>query len=500
MCTTNELYDVPDMTSLKKLIQIDKNLPTPIYLQITNAIIYNIRRGILRRRFKIPGARELAADLNIHRKTLQNALDELMAQGWLEIIPRKGTFVVDNLPEINPAGQSLKNKQHIYPDKTLFQIDEKKLVLFPSLNSQADKNLILDDGLPDIRTTTTEILMRECRNLSKLNAFRKYYRYGSSAGTDHLRKTLAKFLTNTRALPISPKNILITRGAQMGFYLTSRLLIKPGDNVVVGEPGYFITNFTFTEAGASILKVPVDEYGINVDYIERICKRNKIKLLYVIPHHHYPTTVTLIPERRIRLLELAAKYKFAILEDDYDYDFHYNSSPVLPMASLDNHGNVIYIGTLTKTLVPSIRIGFIIAPENFINAISHIRRVVDWQGNSMMEVAIAELYRNGTIERHIKKVVKLYRERRDHFCKLLKDQLGNQVTFKIPDGGMSVWTSFNKSDLKEISKNAAEKGLSVSDGSLFNTSDTNYNSARLGFASLNFQEMERAINILKNSV
>ncbi len=488
------------MTSLKELIQIDKSLPTPVYLQITNAIIYNIRRGTLRRGFKMPGARELSADLNIHRKTLQNALDELMAQGWLEIIQRNGTFVVDNLPEINFTGQSLKNKKHIYPDKTLFQIDEKKLILFPPLNSQADKNLIIDDGLPDIRTTTTEILMKEFRNLSKLSAFKKYFRYGSSAGTDHLRKILAEFLTNTRALPVSEKNILITRGAQMGFYLASRLLIKPGDNVIVGEPGYFITNHTFAEAGAFLLKVPVDEYGIDVDSIETICKRKKIKLLYVVPHHHYPTTVTLIPERRIRLLELAAKYRFAILEDDYDYDFHYNSSPVLPMASIDNHGNVIYIGTLTKTLVPSIRIGFIIAPENFISAISHIRRVVDWQGDSMMEVAIAELYLNGTIERHIKKVVKLYRERRDHFCKLLKEQLGEKVTFKIPDGGMSVWTRFNKSDLKKISQKAAEEGLSVSDGSLFNTSHTNYNSARLGFASLNFQEMEKAINILKNCI
>ncbi len=488
------------MTSFKELIQIDKSLPTPVYLQITNAIIYNIRRGTLRRGFKMPGSRELAADLNVHRKTLQNALDELMAQGWLEIISRKGTFIVNNLPEINPTGQSSKNKKHNYPDKTLFQIDEKELVLFPPLNSQSDKNLILDDGLPDIRTTTTETLMREYRNLSKLNAFKKYYRYGSSAGADHLRKTLAEFLTNTRALPVSSKNILITRGAQMGFHLTSRLLIKPGDNVIVGEPGYFIANLTFAEAGASLLRAPVDEHGIDVNSIERICKKKRIKLLYVIPHHHYPTTVTLIPERRIRLLELAAKYKFAILEDDYDYDFHYNSSPVLPMTSLDNHGNVIYIGTLTKTLVPSIRIGFIIAPENFISAISHIRRVVDWQGDSMMEVAIAELYRNGTIERHIKKAVKLYRERRDHFCKLLKDQLGDQVTFKIPDGGMSVWTKFNKSDLKKISQKAAGKGLSVGDGSLFNTSDKNYNSARLGFASLNFQEMEKAINILKTSI
>jgi GntR family transcriptional regulator/MocR family aminotransferase len=170
------------------------------------------------------------------------------------------------------------------------------------------------------------------------------------------------------------------------------------------------------------------------------------------------------------------------------------------MSSLDNHGNVIYIGTLTKTFVPAIRLGFIVAPENFINSVSNIRRTIDWQGDSMMEVTIAQLYKNGTIERHIKKSVKLYRERRDYFCGLLKDKAGDYISFKVPDGGMSVWANFNDVNLKLVAEKAAKKGLTMSDGSLFNTGSKNYNSARLGFASLNLAEQDKAVEILASCI
>lgn len=285
----------------------------------------------------------------------------------------------------------------------------------------------------------------------------------------------------------------------MGIYLAARLLVNPGDHVIVGEPGYFGATLTLQQVGATINRVPVDENGIDVDAIEALCKKKKIRLLYVIPHHHHPTTVTLTPERRIRLLELAASYKIAIIEDDYDYDFHYTSYPVMPMASLDHHGNVIYIGTLSKTLVPAIRIGFMVAPENFIRAASGLRRWIDRQGDTLMEVALAELYKNGTVNRHIKKVVKLYRERRDCFCELLKDKIGDKISFKIPEGGMSVWTKFNV-DLKRVAERAGAKGLAMSDGTIYNGPNVNYNASRLGFASLNFKEQERAIEILSRSM
>ncbi len=488
------------MSSLVEIIKIDRNSNIPVYLQITNSIIHNIRKGHLRRGLQLPGSRVLAESLTIHRKTLQAALDELTAQGWIEIIPRKGTFIASDLPDIKPLKLLPGQRSVLYPSRTNFSLDEKSVILFPSQSNQDSRNLILDEGFADIRLAPIEQLMKEYRSLSKLSAFKKYFRYGGPKGPAYLLQTLSVYLRETRGLQIAENNLLITKGAQMGIYLCANLLLKPGDNVILGNPGYFAASITFRRAGAVINSVPVDNYGIDVDAIEVLCKTKPIRLLYVIPHHHFPTTVTLIPERRIRLLDLAARYKFAIIEDDYDYDFHYNSSPVLPMASLDNNGNTIYIGTLTKAFVPTIRLGFVVAPENFINAAANMRRGIDWQGDSMMEVAIGQLYKDGTIERHIHRSVKLYHGRRDHFCSQLREKIGDYVSFKIPDGGMSVWTQFHGVDLKAVAEKAADLGLSMSNGSLYNSAVKNYNAARLGFASLNFQEQERAIDILRKAI
>ena len=482
------------MDLLKQLIIIDKSSDVPIYLQIANAMILSIRQGRIRPGLKLPGSRQLAATLKIHRKTMLAAVEELLAQGWIEIIPRKGTFVAKDLPEIKP--KKIKGNDVIrgYPMRAGFTFRHDELITFPSSSSNSSA-LVINDGFPDIRLAPTELFFRELRRLGKQRAFRKYFHYGNPKGPDHLLEILTSFLSDTRGLPITTSNIMITKGAQMAIYLATDLLVKPGDHVVVGEPSYFAATLGFQQAGAIVHRVPVDDFGIDVNMIESLCKKKKISLVYVIPHHHHPTTVTLTPERRIRLLELAAKYKFAIIEDDYDYDFHYTSNPVLPMASLDHQGNVIYIGTLSKTLAPAIRAGFIVAPEDFINAAAYRRRWIDRQGDNLMEVALAELYRNGTMASHIRKVLKIYRERRDHFCALLKDKLGDRITFKVPDGGMSVWTTFIHADLKQVAAKAEKKGLTMSDGRLYNLFK-NYNATRLGFASLDLKEQEKAIEIL----
>lgn len=488
------------MKVLKELIRIDKLADTPVYLQIANSVMNNIRRGHLRPGIKLPSSRELSDLLNIHRKTSQNAYDELMAQGWIEILPRRGAFVVKNLPEIKPIKLTTPGTLYSYPEKTNFFVNERELVCFPKPTPKNPNEIKLDSGLPDMRLLPTEFILREFRSLTKRNTFRKYLNYGDPRGPLYLLETLANYLTDTRGIPISERNLLITKGAQMGIYLTSQLLIKQGDVVITGEPGYFSATLTFKQAGANVKSVPVDDFGINVDKIEAICRKTKVRLVYVISHHHFPTTVTLSPERRIKLLELASQYKFAIIEDDYDYDFHYTSNPVLPMASLDYSGNVIYIGTLTKSLVPAIRLGFIAAPENFINTVSQLRRAVDWQGDSMMEVAIAELFKNGTIGRHIKKVVKLYHQRRDYFCAQLKDKIGERISFKIPEGGMAVWATFNDCNLELLAKRALRNGLVIGNGKGYSITTMDYNSTRLGFASLNFTEQDRAIDLLYKSM
>jgi len=488
------------MRLLEELIRIDEKSLTPVYLQITNAFIHNIRSGRLRKGLKLPGSREVAKLLHINRMTMVAAYDELQAQGWIEMLARKGTFVKNDLPVLTPRKLDTVQSAFAMPERTIFSFDEKKIVPVPSGTFPEAGKLIFNDGFPDSRLAPTEELIRSMRSFSRLAIHKKYLMYGDAQGTGLLRETLAGFLSDTRGLPITPRNILITRGAQMGTYIAASIVLAPGDAIIVGEPGYSGANLTFLQLGAKINYAPVDGEGMDIDAVENICRSKEIRMVYVIPHHHNPTTVTLTPERRIRLLELSVKYKFAIIEDDYDYDFHYASKPMMPMASLDRHGSVIYIGTLTKTLAPAIRIGFMVAPEHFIRHAVWLRKALDTQGDSLMENAIAGLYKDGTIASHIKRSVKLYKERRDHLCGLLASELGDHVEFKVPDGGMSVWTKFLRADMVQVSKKAYAKGLIIRDGTAYDTPASRYNSVRMGFASLDLNEQEQAIGILKKAI
>lgn len=486
------------MQLIKELLVIDQASDTPVYLQITNAFIQNIHQGRFRKGLRLPGSREIAELLNINRMTAVAAYQELNAQGWIETLPRKGTFIKVNPPLLAPMKIGDKSAPYAVPEKPGFDYDQKRIlpVYQPPL-PPSGKLVIHDGGYPDVRLAPIEDLVRRIRSLSRIPANKKFLMFGNAQGTLFLRETLAALLCDTRGLSITADNILITKGAQMGLYITTNLLLKAGEEIIVGTPGYAGANNSFRQAGAKINEIAVDDQGIDVDAIEKLCNRKKIRMVYVIPHHHQPTTATLTPERRLRLLELAAKFRFAIIEDDYDYDFHYGGKPMMPMASLDRNGNVVYIGTLTKSLAPAIRLGFIVAPVDFIRTATHLRKTIDAHGDSLVENAVAELYKDGTIARHLKKSIKRYHERRDHFCTLLREELGDAISFRVPEGGMSVWTKFLKHNLPKVAASVYEKGLIIRDGTDYDTKKIKYNAVGLGFASLNFKEQERAVGILK---
>ncbi len=488
------------MPLISELIIIDKTSGTPLYLQIAHAIIESIRQGKLRRGLRLPGARRIADLLKINRLTVAAAFEELESQGWVEILPQKGAVVKSNPPMLSP--KKLGDGAGIFhlPGKPGFTYIEKKILPYYQPEFPPAGKLVLDDGYADTRLAPVEDLVRSIRSFSRLSFNKKYLTYGGSQGTFFLRETLAAFLNDTRGLSITPENILITKGAQMGLYVASSLLITPNQQVIVGTPGYARANRTFELAGARISYIPVDEKGIDTERVERICKTKTVRMVYVIPHHHHPTTVTLTAERRLHLLELAARYKFAIIEDDYDYDFNYSDNPMMPMASLDRNGNVIYVGTLSKALAPAIRVGFMVAPEKFIRSATALRKAIDTQGDSLIENAVASLYKDGTMERHVKKLVKRYKERRDYFCDLLRQELKDRISFTVPEGGMSVWTRFLDRSLGAVVQRANKNGLIMSDGTDYDTGRFKYNSNGLGFASLNFKEQERAIGILKKSL
>lgn len=487
------------MTVLKELISIDPTSETPIYRQIAKEIIREIRRGRLSRGAKLPGTGTLAGELGFNRKTLQAAYDELMAEGWIEILPRKGSFVVTETPEILPRTLAPAGLLG-YPATTSYPLEPDISARFPRVASRKSRNLVLDGGLPDVRLAPIAELIREYRNLSKQASLNGYLGYGEPAGSHILIETLVEFLRETRALPISRENVIITRGAQMAFHIAAKVLLRPGDRVAIGTPGYVNIEVMLRRLDAVVHRIPVDPYGIDLDHLEWLCRKTCPRIVYVLPHHHYPTNATLIPERRIRLLELAIRHRFAIIEDDFDYDFEYDSGPFLPMASLDERGSVIYVGTLAKTLFPSMRVGFLVAPAEFVRAALEVRRSIDLQGDSMMEAAIAGLFKSGAMKAHIRKAVKTYRERRDHMSAALLDAFGERISFEIPTGGMGFWARIARSDLDRVSRIAYEKGLTIGDRLIFNPGDTQPDRVRLGFTSLDLDEQDRAVDILKASV
>jgi GntR family transcriptional regulator/MocR family aminotransferase len=195
----------------------------------------------------------------------------------------------------------------------------------------------------------------------------------------------------------------------------------------------------------------------------------------------------------VRLLELAQKHGFIIFEDDYDYDFHYQNKPLMPLASADEAGMVLYCGAFSKSISPAIRVGYLVGPENVIEHLAQLRRTIDRQGDSMLENAMAELLQNGVIQRHLRKSLRAYQQRRDFFCGLLNDSLKNYVQFKMPEGGMAVWTYFDsRIDLNRLAQNALKKGLYFQG----ENSPLAPNFTRLGFASSAPAELEQCVAVL----
>lgn len=486
------------MLPYKSLIQIDRNAAVPIYIQVCNNFIALITNGTLQSSDLLPSSRVLAELIGINRNTVKLAYEELISQGWAESIERKGVFVLSKLPIVSKT-KLLQAVPDNNPQES-FRWTNKFENSLPSRNLQK-MALAIDDGFPDVRLAPVDQLMREYRSLSRKFYGKNFLKYGSSKGSEHLRSSLSNYLSNTRGLAVSSENIIITKGSQMGIYLASQLILEPSDSIAVGVSNYGYADASFRYAGASLVRIPVDANGMDIDYLEEVLLHKKIKAVYVVSHHHFPTTVTLIMERRLKLLHLAATYRFAIIEDDYDFDFHYDNKPYLPLASIDHNHNVIYIGSISKTFAPAMRIGFMLGPPAFIEAAASLRELIDKQGDTLLEDAFAAMFDTGEMERHFRKSLKIYKQRRNLFCEILQSDFNGVIEFSIPEGGLAVWANFNKKiDLPTMSEEALKKGLYIDNGNFYKNESFVTNAMRLGFASLEEKEMTEALGILKTII
>ncbi|MGV3541392.1 MAG: PLP-dependent aminotransferase family protein [Rufibacter sp.] len=485
------------MLPFKTLLQINKSTPTPVYVQIAAAIRQGVLQGQIPAGYKMPGTRLLAEEIGVHRKTVIAAYYELEAQGWLEIHPIKGSFISQEIPEQEPVPLSAPVPQ--YPAGHNFPLRHNENLDFALY--QKSTALEFNGGSPDERLAPLEDIARAYRRALLNPENRFYLSYKGMGGNDYLKAQLCRHLHETRGLKIEPDNLHVTRGSSMALYLSSYVTLQPCDKVLVGQTNYHNANLIFQERGAELVRVPVDEQGLVINEVERVLKKQKIRAIYLTPHHHYPTTVTLSIERRLKLLQLAAQYELVVFEDDYDYDFHYKSSPILPLAAHDRTGNILYLGSFSKTISTGFRLGYIVAPKAVIKEINQVRWIIDTQGDNVFELAFAQLLEDGTIQRHIKKAQKVYHRRRDYFCKTLQEELGHALSFTVPDGGMAIWAEFNPDiNLITFSERVRQKGVYLSTGQIHNPPGQNLNATRMGFASMNFTEAEKAIWLLKQSL
>lgn len=380
-------------------------LTRQIYDQIRHAIL----SGRLPREARMSSSRELAQSLGVARNTVAAAFDHLVAEGYLEARPGVGTFVS---ADADRAAQS--------PDRTASPLQP-----VPLWRSRSFRVLVLGDppaydfrtGIPDESRFPYPAWRRQLDTVVRRST--RAVGYGDPVGPGVLRAAIARHLSVSRGLNIVADDLLVTNGVQQAVALLAQVLVEPGDVVAVEDPGYPPVRRAFEAARATVVPVPVDEQGI---VVERLPPR--ATAVYVTPAHQYPLGVRMGLARRIALLEWARDADAAVIEDDYDSDFRYGARPIDPLHVLDRADRVVYVGSFSKSMLPTLRVGYCSAPPAILDALRRARFVADWHGPTDTQLALAGFIDEGRLAVHIRRMRREYERRHDRITMILDRDFG----------------------------------------------------------------------------
>jgi len=471
-----------------------------LFVRIAAALIGDIRRGARRPGDRLPSTRELARELAVNRNTVVAAYDDLVAQGWATSCGAAGTYVARELPD----------RRSSRADRPLLGLASRASYAFTSATAPltpvfaADARYHLSAGVPDPRLFPRALFARAYRRALASRSATRALAYGEPHGTTPLRAAIAAMLRETRALPIDADNVLITSGSQMAIELAARLLLRAGDIAAVEQLSYPPACRVLRNTGARVVGCALDREGLVVTSLPA-----GLRCLYTTPHHQYPTTVLLTQARRIALLERARRDRFAIIEDDYDHEFHFDGRPVAPLASADRDGSVIYVGSLSKVLAPGLRVGYLVAPAPVVEALAHLRAALDRQGDHVLELAIADLFDDGGLMRHVHTTRRIYASRRAALAELLRRSLGSALEVALAPGGITMWAQVaDDIDLVRWQQRALAAGVAVAIGSDFAipTDDVRATAraepryVRLAFARHSEAELADAVRLLARAL
>jgi GntR family transcriptional regulator/MocR family aminotransferase len=492
------MIDSPVHTLFKEVIDFDKSISQPVYIQVSQQIVNAIQRKEISKGILLPGTRVLGQLLKVHRNTAVAIYEELASQGWVEIIPNKGTFVLDpalKTTKIKAASQKI-NQAYIAAKRTGFPF-QKSFHLASTVQLTSAKYTI-NDGKPDVRLHPVHQFTRWYSAAMNRKTLIKKWDKTNEFYHSLFQKQLCNYLNVSRGFHISTHNLISTRSTEMSLYIVSQLLIKQNDIVLVGHLSNYAANMIFQQAGATIKTIPIDTDGLDIAYIKKYFVKNSIRCVYICAHRDYPTIVALSKERRLALLQLAKEFGFAIIEDDYDYDFQFEKAAMYPMATTDTNGMVIYLGKFGQSLFPSFQTGFVIAPENLISEANNYLQLLDKQGDLIQEQMLSELINEGEIYRLMKKNIVIYTQRRDCICKLLTAYFVNIAHWVIPNGGLAIWLQFQPQiSLVQLAEEAEKNDLFLPKRVLYQNKSTC--AIRFGFGDLDTDEMTVVLKKLKNA-
>jgi GntR family transcriptional regulator/MocR family aminotransferase len=438
------------------MIAVDRRSRKPLHRQIYEAYRRAIVDGSLRAGQRIPSTRVLASEVGVSRFPVLNAYAQLLAEGYFESRVGAGTVVSSSLPEQFTPSEASGTR--FAPTRSGTRPLARRCSILPRFEKPPWVGLgafgvgqVASEQFPV--QVWSALVARRCRNMDATS-----FHYGDRTGSKALRETIASYLRTARSLRCDAEQILIVSGSQQALELSARVLLDPGCRVWVEEPGYSLAREVFALTGCHLVPVPVDREGLDVATGIKRCR--KARAAFVTPSHQYPLGATMSASRRFQLLEWAQHTGSWIIEDDYDSEYRYESQPIASLQGLDSNARVIYIGTFSKVLFPSLRLGYIVTPPDLAERFLAIRRVMDLGPPTFYQEVLADFIGEGHFARHIRRMRVLYRERRSALVDSISKELGSMVEVLGGEAGMHLTVTLpNGTRDLEIARRAARQNL-----------------------------------------
>jgi 2-aminoadipate transaminase len=477
-------------------IHLDRESATPLYRQIVAQVIAQIEDGRLAVGTLLPPERKLADRLDVNRTTVVTAYRDLVATGMVEARVGRGTWVSDAVMDGANLPQPLAWQ-------TLFSPTAERLrdpVMRDLLATVGRPGMIgFGAGAPEPEFFPVDLFRRAMSEALDTHGANLFV-YGAVQGWLPLREALVAWMARG-GIQASAEQVVVLHGSQQGLDLVARVLLEPGDAVVVESPTYLGALQVFRGAGARLLPVALDQEGMRLDLLEQVLARHRPKFIYTLPTYQNPTGVTMPLARRHALLALAARYGVPIVEDDPYGELHYGDEPPPRLAALDRRGLVIYLSTMSKLFLPGLRLGWLAAPPPLVEAVTLARQNVDIHPNSAMQHILHTFLTRGWLAEHVAALRPTYQARRDAMLAALDRMAPAGMSWSAPAGGYFIWCQLpGGMRARTLAVEAAREGVSFVTGDAFSPNGNARNAIRLNFTGASEDEITEGIRRLMVAV